>query len=92
MKDVRVAFRALGFKLKRDEVNKMIEDANLKDQALTLQDFTNLVGPRVAKRNAQDEIKLAFAYIAKIDTSVEGRKLDAKTRPNPLLAIDESTN
>lgn len=85
-KEIRVALRALGFKESREEVKKMLEAADQTDaQSISYEDFTKMVAVKMMSRDPKEEIMLAFAYFAGLDTS----QPDPKKRMNPLLSYEE---
>lgn len=89
VKDVRVALRALGFKLKRDEVDRMLKERFENATTLDLKSFTDLVKPLMAERNPKEEIMLAFVYMAKLLPRKDQN--DKTKQENPLLEKDEET-
>lgn len=76
VKEVRVALRALGFKLSRDEVQKLLVEAG-KEKATKLEfdDFCKVIASTMLSRDPREEMELAFSYFA-ADGEQEGSVID----------------
>jgi len=60
-KELKVAMRALGFEPKKEEIRKIIQDADKEGSGLIqFADFLELMSAKIAERDPIEEIKKAF--------------------------------
>ncbi|CAO1628728.1 unnamed protein product [Parajaminaea phylloscopi] len=60
--ELKVAMRALGFDLKKAEVLKLLRDHDRRGEGLMeWEDFSRIMGDRIAARDPMEEIRRAFA-------------------------------
>ena len=60
-KELKAAFRALGFHVKSVEIRRMIQELHKEGNAwFSLEDFIHLVTPKMATRDSREEISKIF--------------------------------
>lgn len=61
VRELKAAFRALGFELKKEEVKQMLDNVG-KDpsQEITFEEFLKMVTPRMGERDSAEEILKVF--------------------------------
>ena len=57
IKEIKAAFRALGFQIKKQDVRQMMIDIDKLDSpSVTFDDFVEMVTPRITGRDTREEI------------------------------------
>eukprot|EP00941_MAST-03F_sp_MAST-3F-sp1_P005642 g5642.t1 len=60
-KELKAAFRALGFQVKSSDIRRMLEDLHKEgDEKINMQDFIELVTPKMSQRDSREEIMKVF--------------------------------
>jgi len=60
-KDLKIAMRALGFEPKREEVRKILMDAEKEsEELLSYEDFLYIMSDKFAEKDVMEEIRKAF--------------------------------
>ena len=79
--ELRVALKAMGFDIPKQEVQDMMDEYDPEGKGLNKEAFTRAIASKMSKRNPNDEIKKSFTlFDANQDRKIDFKDLSAACR------------